>query len=279
VINAGDYNMPQRRKRIFILCYHKGTKIYQNISSDSSAWLTEKGILAKSFKSNEYSKVGTKAYFTLDYSKEYIKSRLSLSHSDKSDSNYFSNYMADKKIQSLFQNSGVMINGKIITAKHLAKQQNNNSPLKKFLEKDESLIKEEFIISEKEYLEKWKPTKDSKKIIRKSEDQSFEYEWSEGKMPPFDDLNKPARTIITSEGGRSASRTKHIIQFNGAYRRLLPSELDQLNMFPKDFTKFGLDKDGGQKIIIPNTKRAFLMGNALVVGVIEQIGKRLHNSI
>ena len=37
-------------------------------------------------------------------------------------------------------------------------------------------------------------------------------------------------------------------------------------MFPDDFTKF----DG-----VTSSKRGFLMGNALVVGVVEKIGKSL----
>ena len=78
-------------------------------------------------------------------------------------------------------------------------------------------------------------TKSAKKIKRSSQD-SFMYVWSEGGMAPFDDISKPARTIITSEGGRSASRTKHIIPYKDAYRRLL-SELDQLSMFPKTMHK------------------------------------------
>jgi DNA (cytosine-5)-methyltransferase 1 len=42
--------------------------------------------------------------------------------------------------------------------------------------------------------------------------------------------------------------------------------LEKLNMFPSDFTN--LEN-------ISNTKRAFLMGNALVVGVVEKIGQSI----
>ena len=47
-------------------------------------------------------------------------------------------------------------------------------------------------------------------------------------------------------------------------------ELERLNMFPDDHTKL----DG-----VTDTKRAFFMGNALVVGVIERIGKELYKQI
>jgi DNA (cytosine-5)-methyltransferase 1 len=81
-----------------------------------------------------------------------------------------------------------------------------------------------------------------------------------------DVLDQPSRTIITGEGGNSPSRFKHVIEINGKYRRLTPLELERLNMFPDNHTKI----DG-----ISNGKRAFFMGNALVVGVIEKIGLTL----
>ena len=76
-----------------------------------------------------------------------------------------------------------------------------------------------------------------------------------------DNLNSASRTIITSEGGRTASRTTHIIKDNFGYRRLTPIELERLNMFPDNHT-----------VEASNNKRAFFMGNALVVGIIEKIG-------
>ena len=85
-----------------------------------------------------------------------------------------------------------------------------------------------------------------------------------------DDLNKASRTIITSEGGNTPSRFKHVISDKNGLRRLTPIELERLNMFPDNHTKL----KG-----ITDTKRAFLMGNALVVGVIEKIGNELYKVI
>jgi len=51
---------------------------------------------------------------------------------------------------------------------------------------------------------------------------------------------------------------------------LTPIELERLNMFPDNHTKL----EG-----ITDTKRAFFMGNALVVGVIEKIGEELYKQI
>ena len=85
-----------------------------------------------------------------------------------------------------------------------------------------------------------------------------------------DSLEKPSRTIITGEGGQAPSRFKHVIKQRNKYRRLTPVELERLNMFPDNHTKL----DG-----ITDSKRAFFMGNALVVGVIEKIGNTLLKSI
>ena len=81
-----------------------------------------------------------------------------------------------------------------------------------------------------------------------------------------DPLDKPSRTIITGEGGRSASRFKHVVQTPDGLRRLTPIELERLNMFPDNHTQL----EG-----ISNAKRAFFMGNALVVGIVEGIGREL----
>ena len=76
-----------------------------------------------------------------------------------------------------------------------------------------------------------------------------------------DSLEKASRTIITGEGGASPSRFKHIIKTDsGRYRRLTPLELERLNMFPDNHTKGASD-----------IRRAFLMGNALVTGIVENL--------
>lgn len=81
-------------------------------------------------------------------------------------------------------------------------------------------------------------------------------------------LSNPSRTILTGEGGTSPSRFKHIIKTTKGYRRLTPIELERLNGFPDNWTS----KDNyGQTI--SDVKRAFFMGNALVIGLISSVGK------
>ena len=87
-------------------------------------------------------------------------------------------------------------------------------------------------------------------------------------------LTNPSRTILTGEGGTTPSRFKHIIKTQNGYRRLTPIELERLNGFPDDWTKF--DSSGKQ---VSDAKRAFFMGNALVIGLIEKVGKVLAKEI
>ena len=50
IINAADYGMPQKRKRVFILAYHQSTNLFnQLISSTPTDWLLSDGLLANAF--------------------------------------------------------------------------------------------------------------------------------------------------------------------------------------------------------------------------------------
>jgi DNA (cytosine-5)-methyltransferase 1 len=113
-------------------------------------------------------------------------------------------------------------------------------------------------------LPKWEYLKGSKRERRKAANGHV-YWYSEGSMAYPDLLTNPSRTILTSEGGNGASRFKHIIEQDGRMRRLIPDELDMLQGFPKGWTDVGMS-DG---------KRAFCMGNALVVGIPHLIGQEI----
>ena len=123
-------------------------------------------------------------------------------------------------------------------------------------------------------------------------DTRFDYEFKEGPLPMPDPLDRPLRTIITSEGGSSPSRFKHVICREcakhwakkrkalshdclkaGNFRRLTPEELEQGNMFPINHTRYC--KLDNEKIEVDAKHRAFFMGNALVVGIVERIGNTL----
>jgi DNA (cytosine-5)-methyltransferase 1 len=123
-------------------------------------------------------------------------------------------------------------------------------------------VSSEFYIKDSE-MAKWQYLKGPKREQRKNRvGQLFNY--SEGGLSFPDSIDSPSRTIITSEGGRTPSRTTHVIKDEIGFRRLTPIELERLNMFPDNHT-----------VGASNNKRAFFMGNALVVGIIEKIGKEL----
>lgn len=134
---------------------------------------------------------------------------------------------------------------------------------------DERFVPEEFFIPQDE-VARWEYEKGAKKIERTSK-EGFKYVFSEGGMAFPDSLDKPSRTIITGEGGAAASRFKHVVLTpSGRYRRLIPLELERLNMFPDNHTCHPDVTDG---------RRAFLMGNALVCGIVQQVGKSLYRFI
>lgn len=247
VINAADYGMPQKRHRIYFLGYHKSTKIYKELKkTDKSTWLLKLGVLAKAFK---VKLVEPEKTFELTNSLDEISKR----------------FNKNGKL-SPFLNSGLMIDGSVTTLKTKAVYKGKHVLLKNILQTKG--IDSSFYLSSNE-LKDWKYLKGAKKIER-TDSKGFVYTYSEGAMSFPDSLDKPSRTIITGEGGPAPSRFKHVIKQGNKYRRLTPMELERLNMFPDNHTKL----DG-----ITDSKRAFFMGNALVVGVIKKIGVELFNQI
>ena len=247
VINAAEYGMPQKRKRVYILGYKKNTKIYKELKeNDKENWLKSDGIFAKAFS---------------------VKKEISISSFDiKGSLQEITKTFNNKTKKSPFDVSGVMIDRKIYTAKVIPNYKGEVAKLKNYIEAEEN-ISREFFINEKD-IEKWKYLKGGKKEERIAKN-GFKYIYSEGAMQFPDDMHKPARTIVTGEGGTSPSRFKHVILTNsGKYRRLTPIELERINMFPENHTSG-----------VSDTKRAFLMGNALVVGIVTAIGKELYKRV
>ena len=164
--------------------------------------------------------------------------------------------------KNAFLDAGYMIDGKYFTSKCKANYKGTFSVLGDFL-LDEKEILKEFYISPEE-LKKWEYQKGAKSIERVNKTTRHKYLYKEGSMGFPDCLKKPSRTIITGEGGASASRFKHVVEIDGKHRRLMPIELERLNMFPDNHTEG-----------VPDSKRAFLMGNALVIGIVDRLGNKL----
>lgn len=241
VINAADYGMPQKRKRVFILAYHNESKIGEKLKRISTyEWMVSEGTLAKAFPV-EKDIMPTFTFLDKDITE------------------------ISESFQQKFENTGVVVGNVVFFAKTTPVQEKQKT-LSDIIESGD--VDEEFYINGEE-LERWKYLKGAKKEIRKKAN-GFEYHYHEGKMSFPDALDKPSRTIITGEGGKAPSRFKHVIETENGYRRLTPVELERLNMFPDNHTR-------GEKT--SNTKRAFFMGNALVVGIIERIGIELNKKI
>lgn len=125
---------------------------------------------------------------------------------------------------------------------------------------------DEFIV-ENDKLEKWKYLKGAKKINRISK-TGHEYTYSEGTISFPENLDEPARTILTSES--NLSRSSHIIydQNIKKYRTLTPIECELIQMFPVNWTD-----------TMPKKNRYFMMGNALVTGIIKRLEPKLREII
>jgi len=250
VINAAEYGMPQRRRRVYIMAYKTGTSIHANISKleDTSNWVSETGIMQQAFPMN-FSEMFFDAW-DLEGSLE-----------DISDNNI--DFNSSKRP---FSNAGIMINRKVFSSKGIPDYEGKYTKLSDIL-LDEKEITDEYYISEVD-LEKWEYLKGGKKEKRATK-SGYEYSYNEGPVGFPDSLDKPSRTIITGEGGRSPSRFKHVVETkSGRLRRLNPIELERLNMFPDRHTEGAGD-----------TKRAFFMGNALVVGVVKKLGRALSDKV
>lgn len=248
IINAADYGMPQRRRRTYIVGYQKDSVVANKIEKMED-WVEFDGVLAQAFP------------FSV---KEKSVSAFDIEGTIKEVSDDFNK----GKKESPFGNAGLMIDRHVYSVDAVPAYDGTIQTLGNILV-DEDYVPEEFFISEED-LPKWKYEKGAKKINRVSK-EGFEYVFSEGGMAFPDYLDKPSRTMITGEGGNAPSRFKHVVQTpSGRYRRLIPIELERLNMFPDNHTYHPDVSDG---------RRAFLMGNALVCGIVREIGKSLYRFI
>ena len=248
IINAAEYGMPQRRRRTYIVGYRTSTKISSQIENLED-WVLFDGVMAKAFPF------------------EQKKSSVSIFDIEGSIKEVSDNFNKGKK-ESPFGNAGIMKDRKVYSVDAVSNYNGTFQTLGGNIV-DEKFVPEEFFISEEE-LAKWKYEKGAKKINRVSK-EGYEYTFSEGGMAFPDSLDKPSRTIITGEGGAAPSRFKHVVETtSGKFRRLIPLELERLNMFPDNHTYHPEVSDG---------RRAFLMGNALVCGIVENIGKSLYRFI
>lgn len=261
IVNAADYGYPQKRRRAFILAYHQSTPAYAAIQAalachQPQGWLTITGVMASALPCQlkpgatvrQFALAGDVWTTQNDYTPVNGKSR--------------------------FQSGGIMLAGDVWTAELAAPVIEDFTPFVGLpmprtlwdVVADTDAVPEDYFLPALS-LERWSYLKGAKSIPRNRNGHAYLY--TEGAMAFPDLLDAPARTIITSEGGRSPSRTTHVVRHEDErLRRLMPEELEDLNGFPRGFT----DIPG-----ISARQRAFLMGNALVTGLVTRLGEALQH--
>lgn len=244
MINAADYGFPQKRRRTFIFAFREDTKFKKQIQKMSQ--LDNRDIA------------------------EFIKSMPPLSNTLKNDSvgeiikvdltQYSSliDFSDNFSLKKAFKKTGFMVDGHIFMSDyqpHVTELQTLQSIIQPN-ETDESL----YLTPEKE--EKFKELKAGFRTIKISK-TGHEYPYGMGAIAFPDPLNKPARTMVTSE--HTVSRMSHVIEDpgNGRLRLISPEEAEKINTFPVGWTSV--------ENITPSN-RYFTMGNALVVDLVKAIG-------
>lgn len=242
VVNAAQYGFPQRRRRVFIV-----GKLTEGLLDDPVGYITDDGILARALPvvTNGIDQLEKSSIrdFSLDMPLERISDTFGVAHK-----------------RSLFRNAGVMNGSEVHTLDVTPLSEEPETHLRDILQRHDQ-VDDSFFIPESQ-MEAWRKLKGAKKETRVHRGSGTEYTYAEGAVAFPDPLDGPARTILTGEGGTSPSRFKHVIETpDGRLRRLTPIEIERLNGFPDDWTKG-----------VSDGRRAFLMGNALVVDIVAKIG-------
>ena len=247
VINAADYGFPQKRRRVFIFASRADTKVAKRLKEFglSHAWLQTEGFFAKEFPV-EHNPIDHDMPDRFDALLQSISDDFSFK----------------------FNNAGVMSEGRIYTLK-VVPTDKQVSTLASVLQ---DTVDESFYVSDDGIAKGrgWKYVKGAKKEERTAK-TGHAYHYTEGAIPFPEKLDSPSRTILTGEGNQNPNRSTHLILDPkcNRYRTITPVEVERLNGFPDDWTNTSM----------PKSKRYFCMGNALVVGVVERLGRQLREII
>jgi DNA (cytosine-5)-methyltransferase 1 len=239
IINAADYGFAQRRRRIFIYAYHNSTMYYNKMTKKIAQDIIATEGVFAKAFPIEVEFASTQSAFTTDNLVEISN-----------------NFKYTFEVAGFMQN-GVITTAKTTpiyqTAKTLAEIMEHNIDAHYFLGVDRT---------------KWEYLKGSKQLQRTSK-TGYEYTFAEGSIAFPDPTDRPARTMLTSES--SVNRSTHVVEDLNTheYRLLTPIECERLNGFADDWTNTGM----------PEKMRYFCMGNALVVGIIEKLGKEISKII
>lgn len=279
VINAEDYGYPQRRRRVFVYATRQTEQLAElgataaSLTIDPRRWTKRVRELGARQVQRTGALAGALECRLADVPRDDI---VSLGATAAEVDPYDISERWVNQPVSPWRNAGVMVGGVAWTADVLSTYEGKRWTLGEMLLPFEDVRERfpQFLIPNEELGEPstldhdrdveegltgtWRYLKGSKKVPR------GRYHYAEGAVAFPEPLDRAARTVLTAEGGRSPSRFKLVVQQEGIYRRLTPVELERLNMFPDGWTE-GMS-DG---------RRAFMVGNALVVGIVERIGREI----
>lgn len=266
VINAAEYGRAQRRRRVFIYVYRNDLPWAQAIDekyeeTEQLNLFGEKAVLPHRYQDYIFKDGLFARQFPIEENPvkdRHAYGKLSTDIVEVSD-----NYDGGK-----MWNTGIMRHGVYYTYDTVPIEEEPIT-LGEIIQ-DESEVDDKYYLTE-DQVEKFEYLRGAKKIERTSAD-GHKYVYSEGGMSPYDDLDLPGRTMLTSEG--TVNRSSHVLYIDGRYRFLTPIEAERMQDFPDDWTKYKKTSDGKVEEVSVRM-RLFFMGNALVTGIVKRIGDEL----
>lgn len=244
MINASDYGFPQKRRRTFIFAFRKDSNFMKNMrkinlenEDEICKFLTDMPPLSSTLTNEEIH----------EFEEISLMNQLDLKR-----------FSDSFRVKGGFRKTGFMVDGHVYMANYqpIIRLQWTLGMIIK------SNIEDESLYLSPEQINKFAELKDGFQTIKISK-TGHPYKYGMGKMSFPDKLDEPARTMVTSE--HTISRMSHVVNDPGTrnLRLISPEEAESINMFPEGWTKM----DG-----ISNSNRYFTMGNALVVGLVTEIG-------
>ena len=264
VVNAAEYGASQRRRRTFIFAYNENTEYAKQIDNiEPNKIISEMGLMAKAFPISSYKDIKTGNFEFTNVSDVDIDIMLSVGTAE-SDDDLLS---MTQNFKFGFMNAGYMMDGQITTMKVIPVEM-KPTPLNKIVQ---SVVDESYYIRQDD-MGTWTYMKGTKRIPRTSKD-GHSYVFSEGPIAFPDPLDRPGRTMLTSESTKN--RSTHVVAdpANGRLRLLTEIEAERLQGFDDDWTKNCLVEN--EVVEMPKRMRYFCMGNALVVPMITRMGRNL----
>ncbi|EPN3647762.1 DNA (cytosine-5-)-methyltransferase [Enterococcus casseliflavus] len=247
MINASDYGFPQKRRRTFIFAFRKDSIFMKNMKNinlenedEIRNFLTNMSPLSSTLANKEIH----------DFEEISLMNQLELK--DFSD---------NFRIKRGFRKTGFMIDGHVYMANYQPVMR-PKCTLRTIIKPN---IEDDSLYLSKEQKNKFAELKAGFRKIKISK-TGHPYKYGMGAIAYPDSLDEPARTMVTSE--HTISRMSHVVRDPGNNKKRLisPEEAELINMFPEGWTKI----EG-----ITKTNRYFTMGNALVVGLVTEIGEEI----